>query len=152
MVLIGGPEDRPVLEEINALTGGKTINTAGELSLGQVATLIETLSVFLGNDSSLIHIAVALKVPVIQLFGPDDPEPFGYTGGNNILLMKTDCPHNPCTQRDSKHKDNWCMDRISVDDVIKHFLLLLINGMLSLLLVNLGSNIADCLEDAGVDN
>jgi ADP-heptose:LPS heptosyltransferase len=69
----------------------------------------------------LIHIAATQKIPMIQLFGPGEWEKFGYTGNNNILLMKTDCPYHPCDQRTCKYQDHWCMDQISVEDVMGAF-------------------------------
>ncbi len=121
IILIGSHDDKNVLESISAQTGGKAINSAGDLSLGQAAALIGRSTVFIGHDSGLIHIAAALQTPMIQLFGPGEPEKFGYTGEKNIILMKTDCPYHPCSQRSCKYKEGWCMDNISIDDVIKAF-------------------------------
>lgn len=120
VVLVGSSSDRSVLHEINVLTQFKTINSAGDLTLSQVVALIGRSSVFIGNDSGLIHIAAAQKTPMIQLFGPGEPEKFGYTDNKNILLMKNDCPYHPCTQQSCKY-DNWCMDQISVEDVMRAF-------------------------------
>ena len=121
VVLVGNRNDRPILREINALTQFRTINSAGELSLAQVSALIGKSAIFIGNDSGLIHIAAAQKTPMIQLFGPGEWEKFGYTGNNNILLMKTDCPYHPCSQQNCKYQDNWCMDQILVEDVMRAF-------------------------------
>lgn len=121
VVLVGNRNDRPILREINALTQFKTINSAGELSLAQVSALIGKSAIFIGNDSGLIHIAAAQKTPMIQLFGPGEWEKFGYTGNNDILLMKTDCPYHPCSQQNCKYQDNWCMDQILVEDVMRAF-------------------------------
>lgn len=121
VVLVGTRGDRGILDEINELADCKTINSAGDLTLTQVVALIGHSAVFIGNDSGLTHIAAALKTPMIQLFGPGEPEKFGYTGDKNILLMKTDCPYHPCTQQVCKYQERWCMDQISVDDVMGAF-------------------------------
>ena len=121
VVLVGSHDDRSVSHEINVLTQFKTINSAGELSLSQVSALISKSAILIGNDSGLIHIAAAQKIPMIQLFGPGEPEKIGYADSNNILLMKTDCPYHPCDQRTCKYQDHWCMDQISVEDVMGAF-------------------------------
>ncbi|RLB81604.1 MAG: hypothetical protein DRH17_08675 [Deltaproteobacteria bacterium] len=132
VILIGSRGDRDILEKINDLAGSKAINCAGDLTLSQVAALISRSAMFIGNDSGLIHIAAAVKTPMIQLFGPGEPEKFGYTGNKNILLMKTDCPYHPCSQRSCRYKDGWCMDQISVDDVMGAFRKIIASDICSL--------------------
>lgn len=118
VVLVGSPDDRPVLERIGGLSKGRPINSAGDLTLSQVAGLIGRSAVFIGNDSGLIHIAAAMKTPMIQLFGPGEPEKFAYSDKRNILLIDRNCPYWPCTQRECKCPDNWCMDKITVGEVV----------------------------------
>jgi lipopolysaccharide heptosyltransferase II len=121
VVLVGSRNDRSILDEINALTNFKTVNSAGVLTLPQASALIYKSDIFIGNDSGLIHIAAAHKTPMVQIFGPGEPEKFAYTGKNNILLIKNDCPYHPCTQQSCKYQDNWCMDKITVKDVMGAF-------------------------------
>jgi len=121
VILVGSREDRNILDKIGSLAGPKIINSSGELTLGQVAALINRSVLFIGNDSGLTHIAAAVKTPMIQLFGPGETEKFGYRSDKNILLMKGDCPYHPCDQRTCKYQDHWCMDQISVEDVMGAF-------------------------------
>jgi ADP-heptose:LPS heptosyltransferase len=121
VILVGSRKDRNILDRIGFLVGPQTINSSGELTLGQVAALVNRSVLFVGNDSGLIHIAAAVKTPMIQLFGPGEPEKFGYIGNKNILLMKTDCPYHPCTQQSCKYQNKWCMDQILVEDVMGAF-------------------------------
>ena len=131
VVLVGNRDDRPILDEINALTEFKAINSAGMLSLQQVSALIYKSAIFIGNDSGLIHIAAAHKTPMVQIFGPGEPEKFAYTGKNNILLIKNDCPYHPCTQQTCKCQDNWCMGQILVEDVMRAFSKIVNSGIYS---------------------
>ena len=121
IILIGSRVDRKILNRINCLADFKAINCAGELELNQVSALIRKSAVFIGNDSSLIHIASAVKTPMIQLFGPGEPELFGYFNDSSILIIKDECRYRPCRQTSCKDVENWCMDKISVDDVIRAF-------------------------------
>jgi len=118
VILTGTREDRGILERVSRFAISRPINSAGEFSLSQVAALIAQSTVFIGNDSGLIHVSAALKTPMIQLFGPGEPEKFGYTNKRNILLMNNDCRYHPCAQKKCRYPDDWCMDKISVKDVI----------------------------------
>ncbi len=118
IILIGGPEDKEALEDIRARADGRAVNGAGCLDLCGTAALIRRSALFIGNDSGLSHIASAVKTPLIQLFGPGEPEKFGYTGHQQVVIMKTDCPDHPCQQRECTDPGRWCMDRISVDEVL----------------------------------
>jgi lipopolysaccharide heptosyltransferase II len=121
VILIGSREEKDVLDKVQRMADCRVINTAGQLSLSQVAALINLSAVFIGNDSGLIHIAAAVKTPMIQLFGPGQPEVFGYRDNRSIILMKGDCLYRPCRERDCKNKQDWCMDKISVEDVMEAF-------------------------------
>ena len=118
VILIGSKKDRAVLERIRGLARPKPVNSAGDLALSQVVELISRSAVFIGNDSGLIHVAAAMKTPMIQIFGPGEPEKFAYSVNRSILLMDSSCQYRPCTQRKCKCPNDWCMDRISVKDVI----------------------------------
>ncbi len=83
VALLGGPEDRELAEEIaQELRAGfcDAVNTAGRLDLLAAAALLERASLFIGNDSGLMHLAAAVGAPTIGLFGPSDDRvyaPFG---------------------------------------------------------------------------
>lgn len=49
----------------------------GNLSLGQIASLFRQAKVFVGNDSGLMHLAVATQLPTIALFGPTNDIEYG---------------------------------------------------------------------------
>lgn len=116
--LVGGPGDKEILDGIANQTGVRTMNCSGLLNLCQTAALLRRSALFIGNDSGLSHIAASVKTPLIQLFGPGEPAKFGYAGHNQVVIMKTDCPHHPCQQRDCLIPSNWCMNKITVMDVL----------------------------------
>jgi len=51
---------------------GPAINLAGETSLGMLAALMERCSLFVTNDSGPSHVATAIGVPSVTVFGPAD--------------------------------------------------------------------------------
>lgn len=78
VMLFGGPGDLGMTEEITAgidvellrQKPGSLINTAGKLSLTELAAWFAKLDCYLGNDSGPMHLAAAQKVPLVTVFGP----------------------------------------------------------------------------------
>ena len=80
VLLIGGPDDaklnQALLDGLD-LPAESVINLAGKTSFGQSAAQIEACSLFIGNDSSPMHLAAAVGTPVIAIFGPTSPQEYG---------------------------------------------------------------------------
>jgi len=71
---VSGPADAGILEHILPALDEPPAVIARDWSLGQVAALLHRSSMYLGNDSGISHLAAALGVPGIALFGPTRPE------------------------------------------------------------------------------
>ncbi len=80
VLLIGGPEDinlnQRLLEGLDVPARAVT-NLAGKTTIGQLAALLEQCALFIGNDSSPMHLAAAVGIPVIAIFGPTSPQEYG---------------------------------------------------------------------------
>ena len=75
VVLLGGKEDAARGDEIVYLTDNSNVlNTCGQLSLDQSASLIQQAKVVLTNDTGLMHIAAAFKKPIVSLWGNTVPQ------------------------------------------------------------------------------
>ncbi len=115
------------------VVGGKAEFSDGEFITSDVKlaynlcgkTSVEDLpGVFLGaqalvsNDSGLMHLGAALKIPQIAIFGSSSPE---LTGPKNprAIVLKKDFSCSPCFLRTCKHKDYRCLKSITPDEVLK---------------------------------
>ena len=116
ILLVGSESEKDTIDEIIEMAGGG-INLAGRLDLLELASLLACSSLYIGNDSGPTHIAYAMKTPMIQLFGPGEPEIFGHFDEKSVLIMNDDCSCRPCTQRKCKNEKDWCMDKIRVEEV-----------------------------------
>jgi heptosyltransferase-3 len=84
----GGAADE--LEYVGAIARRTpdAINLAGKLTLSQVACLLAQARVYAGPDTAVTHMAAALGIPVVALYGPTDPVkwgpwPAGYASADN---------------------------------------------------------------------
>lgn len=73
VVLLGGPEDRHRAILIASLAGTRAFNACGSFSINQSASLIRQSERVITNDTGLMHIAAALKKPVISVWGNTVP-------------------------------------------------------------------------------
>jgi len=73
VVIMGGKDDALLAAEIASRTSAHIINAVGQTTLGETAALTKRCAVFVGNDSSPLHIAAASGTPVVGIYGPTDP-------------------------------------------------------------------------------
>ena len=90
IALIGGNEDRDKAQRIATESGlGDRVTVlAGRQTLVQVAAVIGRASLFVGGDSGLAHLAVALNVPTVVMFGPSDDRKWGVRGERHAVVRK----------------------------------------------------------------
>nr|WP_294566757.1 glycosyltransferase family 9 protein [uncultured Rhodopila sp.] len=63
------------------------IDLVGRLSLPEVAACLERATLFIGNDSGLMHLAAASGAPTIGLFGPTDAATYGPAGRRAVAVV-----------------------------------------------------------------
>jgi heptosyltransferase-3 len=74
----GAPGDRAKVAELLPLGAPPCLlDAAGVLDLGQLTSLLQRAALYIGPDTSVTHLAAALNVPVIALFGPTNPVRWG---------------------------------------------------------------------------
>jgi heptosyltransferase-2 len=90
---------------------------AGLTSLGQLMALIKECHLFLTNDSGPMHLAAALDVPQIAIFGSTSEIATGpFSPRALVIKQPVDC--SPCFLRECPI-DFRCMTRISVEQVLQ---------------------------------
>ncbi len=116
IILFGGPQDINAAREIYNIMKTKPINLAGLTTIKQLASVISFCNLFVGNDTGPMHIAVAMGVPVVAIFGPADPSRTGPYGKKHKVVYKK-LPCAPCF-RHPTCTDYKCMNIITVEDVL----------------------------------
>jgi lipopolysaccharide heptosyltransferase II len=117
IVITGTEKDLALGNElIAAVKDAKIINACGKTTVNQLACLIKRCSLYICLDSASLHIAAAMSVPFIALFGPTDPSRH-FPPAKDYILLKKDLPCSPCYK--SKCKTRSCMDLITPQEVFE---------------------------------
>ena len=94
LALIGGPDEQDATKEMLAhcepRTQARMVSFAGACDLRGSLALVAQLGLFLGNDTAIMHSAVALGVPTVALFGPTNPRKWGNYGPCHRVLESPD--------------------------------------------------------------
>jgi lipopolysaccharide heptosyltransferase II len=116
VAILGGPAERPLGEGIAAGMRAPVRVLSGETSLTDLVGVVSRLRLLMTNDSGPMHLAAALGIPVVAVFGSTDwreTAPFGSGHG----LVREDVYCAPCKLRDCPI-DHRCMQRVTVDRVV----------------------------------
>ncbi len=117
LVFFGDASTAALVKEISQGLPEKVIDLAGVTSLRELVCIIKECNVLLTNDSGPMHIAAALGVPLVALFGSTDDQVTGpYGKGAHIINKRVEC--SPCFKRVCPI-DFRCMKQISVDEVVE---------------------------------
>ena len=119
-LVFGSTSEEPLLQRITQALGNRALPVCGQ-DIDRVAALVEKCRLLIGNDSALIHIASALDIPVVAIWGYTDfyrVAPFSPKG----LLIRIDYPCNPCYEFATGYIDDCryhlkCIRDISVEQV-----------------------------------
>ncbi|HEU5230639.1 MAG TPA: glycosyltransferase family 9 protein, partial [Ktedonobacteraceae bacterium] len=110
IILTGNPHERPLLEEIaQQMTAAPLL--LSDMTIGQLAALLQRAEIVLGVDSGPLHLAVAQDTLTLQIFGPTDAHIFGPWGDpeRHIIIASTHrcptCPAIPCGRLDFRPEE-----------------------------------------------
>jgi len=120
IVIIAGPEDTSCGRKVALLMQRDHVDLSGMTVIGDLASIFKRAQLFISNDSGPVHIASAVGVPVISIFGRSDrglsPARWGPTGERDIALHK-DVGCDVCLAHNCA-RGFECLRAITVDDVL----------------------------------
>ena len=117
VLIFGSAAERPLAEEIARSMQHTPTIAAGETSLRQLLALMARCSLIIANDSGPMHLAAALGVPLVAIFGSTDERATGPLG-TRIRIAKRLVECSPCGQPVCPI-DFRCMQDLSVDEVFR---------------------------------
>jgi len=127
VIAVGGRGEEGDIEEVRARLDGNAgglVNAAGRFTLPQLFALMKRFRFFLANDGGPMHVAAAMGLPVLGLFGPETPVRYAPFNARSLALYKgaeMDC--SPCSR---PYHGSWptcrqpfCLERISSAEVLR---------------------------------
>jgi ADP-heptose:LPS heptosyltransferase len=125
VVLMGAGYERILAERIargiHAPRGLEPIIAAGATSVGMLAALLDRMNLVFSVDTGTMHMAAALGVPTVALFGPTDQEHHGpYRRPQSTIVVSSGVECSPCSKpRRKRCKANVCMTEIHGEQVFE---------------------------------
>ncbi|MEW6221397.1 MAG: lipopolysaccharide heptosyltransferase II [Thermodesulfobacteriota bacterium] len=116
VLVFGTAAEAPAAAAIRAAAPAAVLDLAGRTSLAQAAALIARCQVVVSNDSGLMHVAAALAVPLVAIFGSTNPVTTG-PFSDRARVLRHPLPCSPCLATVCPNGDFSCMASISVDEV-----------------------------------
>ena len=114
-ILFGSNEDRKSTDLVEQNAHHALINLAGKTNLKEAIAIIARCNLFISNDSGLMHVAGALNIPTVAIFGSTNPITTSPAGNKSIVIYKgASC--SPCL-KETCPTDFRCMDMISAEEV-----------------------------------
>jgi len=123
-IVLAGPKETWLAVRIHEESGKIHPVVGPDLDLGQLATVMASLDLLVTNDSGPMHMAAALGVPCLAVFGSTDPRRTRPVGDSHRILY-TNRWCSPCFRRRCPLLHHRCMRDISVDQVTQQALQML---------------------------
>jgi len=115
VVIVGSHQERGISREVTGFMKSAPIVLTGKTTLQELIAVISLCQLFISNDSGPMHLAAALRVPTVGIFGPTDERitaPWGE--GHAVISKQLDC--RPCQLTDCP-TDHRCMMGITAEEV-----------------------------------
>jgi len=126
-VIFGGGGDLELYNRFRDLFPEGTIDFVGKCNLRISMAVLKRCTVYIGNDSGVMHLAAAVGLPLVAIFGPTSPSRFGpWSAGARVVSNNFPC--SPCRLKfftecePSPQGRPQCLESITVDDVCRELL------------------------------
>jgi heptosyltransferase-2 len=116
VLIFGSSMETAICRRVCDSMSSPALNLSGRTSLRAAIGLISRCSFFVTNDSGLMHIAAALNVPTVAIFGPTDPVATGPQGPKTRIVrhetacapcLKPECPEDHACMLDIRPGEVW---------------------------------------------
>lgn len=96
VVVLGGAEDRQLAAAVSRMAGVPVLDLAGRTSLAGVTAVLDRCALYVGNDTGLLHVAVARGLRTVSMFGSSPASLFGPRGaGHRVFWTRLPCGPAP---------------------------------------------------------
>ena len=120
VVILGSADDTPLARQLCQRLSVPVVDCTGQFTLMQTAALLQQCRMLVSNDSGLMHMAVALQVPVVAIFGPTVEEFGFYPFRARAQVVSTALSCRPCSTKGSRRcprGHHQCMQHVTCAQV-----------------------------------
>ena len=118
VLLTGSGADRELIAETVRQMRTAPAVLARELTLPQLAAVMDHAVLYVGNDTGPMHIAAAMGTPTVSIFSARDLPERWYPNGDSHFVIREDVPCSPCF-KEICDRGLVCLDRVTVDSVLR---------------------------------
>ena len=116
--LLGGAGEKNVCGRIAKELGDGVVDMAGKNTLIETCSLLKEMDLVICNDSGPMHMAAAMGVPVLAVFGPTDHARTGpYGDAHRVITAQIDC--RPCFSRTCNKPGVPCLEGVTPERVVE---------------------------------
>lgn len=124
IVILGSPSEELIARKIEEVLMFNNVtnyqNLVGKTTLHMLLSHIAGLNLFICNDSGPMHIAGALGVPTVSIFGPTNfKQTYQWGSDDAYRLIRHDIECAPCMKRECPLKHHNCMKLVTAEEVLR---------------------------------
>ena len=122
IIILGGPQDYDIAQNIESylieMGVVNYLNLATKLSVNQLISQIENLDLLVTCDSGPMHLAAALSIPTVAIFGPTKVNETSQWMNEKSIVVKKNFECQPCMKKTCPLKHHNCMKLIDESDIL----------------------------------
>ena len=119
ILILFGPAEGSEVERVFGEMDSQTFIQVKGLSLLKLVSIMEGCRLFIGNDSGISHMASALGIPTIAIFGPTDPRVWS-PRGERVWVVRREILCSPCSrERSLECISSECLKGIEIEEVLE---------------------------------
>ena len=123
IIIFGGPREKDIAKDIEKHLIEKGVNNyknlAAKITIKELISQIANLDLFITGDSGPMHLAAALKVPTVAIFGPTKDNETSQWMNEKSMIVKKNLDCQPCMKRTCPLKHHNCMKMVVASDVLR---------------------------------
>ena len=116
--LVGSTKDQVLGDALNSVSGNLCQNLCGATSLDEAVDVLSCASAVVSNDSGLMHVAAALDIPVIAIYGSSSPE-FTPPLSPNARIVSLNLECSPCFKRECPLGHLNCLRKLEPNVILE---------------------------------
>ncbi len=117
VVITGSPDERGRADQVLARCRTKPYNLAGKTSIGELAAVFSACRGFIGVDTAALHLAAAVGIPTLGIFGPSPAVCWAPRGSRHTVVSKN-MPCIPCRRKGCRNSEiSRCLDELTLKDI-----------------------------------